>query len=63
MCGSRYQGCKSTTHIVSAWADKNEMILGQIKVNEITTIPQSRISLNLLRKDNAKIGVKAKRKW
>lgn len=44
MCGARYQGCKSATHIVSAWADKNEMILGQIKVdeksNEITAIPQ-----------------------
>lgn len=41
--GSRYQGCKSATHIVSAWADKNELILGQIKVdeksNEITAIP------------------------
>ena len=44
MCGSRYQGCKSATHIVSAWADKNEMILGQIKVNEksneIIAIPE-----------------------
>jgi len=44
MCGARYQGCKSATHIVSAWADTNEMILGQIKVgeksNEITAIPE-----------------------
>lgn len=44
MCGSRNQGCKSATHIVSAWADKNELILGQIKVeeksNEITAIPK-----------------------
>jgi len=44
MCGARYQGCKSATHIVSAWADQNEIILGQLKVdeksNEITAIPQ-----------------------
>ncbi|WP_062041993.1 ISAs1 family transposase [Lentimicrobium saccharophilum] len=43
MRGSRKQGCKSATHIVSAWADQNELILGQIKVedksNEITAIP------------------------
>lgn len=43
MCGSRNQGCQSATHIVSAWADKNELILGQLKVNEksneITAIP------------------------
>jgi predicted transposase YbfD/YdcC len=42
--GSRNQNCKSATHIVSAWADKNELILGQIKVdeksNEITAIPK-----------------------
>lgn len=42
--GSRRLGFKSATHIVSAWADKNEMILGQIKVdeksNEITAIPK-----------------------
>jgi len=44
MRGSRNQGCKSATHIVSAWADKNELILGQVKVseksNEITAIPK-----------------------
>ncbi len=44
MRGSRNQGCKTATHIVSAWADKNELILGQIKVdeksNEITAIPK-----------------------
>ncbi len=44
MRGSRNQGCKSATHIVSAWADQNELILGQIKVrektNEITAIPK-----------------------
>ena len=43
MRGSRNQDCKSATHIVSAWADKNELILGQVKVdeksNEITAIP------------------------
>ena len=44
MRGSRNQGCKTATHIVSAWADRNELILGQIKVeeksNEITAIPK-----------------------
>jgi hypothetical protein len=44
MRGSRNQGCKSATHIVSVRADKNELILGQIKVseksNEITAIPK-----------------------
>lgn len=44
MRGSRLSGCKSATHIVSAWSDKNELILGQIKVdeksNEITAIPK-----------------------
>jgi predicted transposase YbfD/YdcC len=44
MRGSRTQGCKTATHIVSAWADQNELILGQIKVeeksNEITAIPK-----------------------
>ena len=43
MRGSRLQGCKSATHIVSAWADQNELILGQLKVedkaNEIKAIP------------------------
>lgn len=42
--GSRGQGCKTATHIVSAWAEKNELILGQVKVegksNEITAIPR-----------------------
>ena len=44
MRGSRSQGCKSATHIVSAWADQNELVLGQLKVNEksneITAIPK-----------------------
>jgi predicted transposase YbfD/YdcC len=42
--GSRIRGSKYVTHIVSAWADKNNLILGQIKVeeksNEITAIPK-----------------------
>ena len=42
--GSRVTGSKEVTHIVSAWADKNNLILGQIKVdeksNEITAIPK-----------------------
>lgn len=44
ICGSRRAGFKSATHIVSAWADINQLILGQIKVddksNEITAIPK-----------------------
>lgn len=51
MRGSRNKGCKSATHIVSAWADKNELVLGQIKVNEksneITAIPKLLDSLLL----------------
>lgn len=43
MRGSRLKGCKLATHIVSAWADENQLILAQIKVteksNEITAIP------------------------
>jgi predicted transposase YbfD/YdcC len=42
--GSRKAGFKTATHIVSAWADQNELVLGQIKVdeksNEITAIPK-----------------------
>ncbi len=42
--GSKKSGFKTATHIVSAWADKNEIVLGQIKVdeksNEITAIPK-----------------------
>jgi len=32
MRGSSNQGCKTATHIVIVWADKNELILVQIKV-------------------------------
>jgi len=42
--GSKVSGSKYVTHIVSAWADKNNLILGQIEVeeksNEITAIPK-----------------------
>ena len=42
--GSKVTGSKYVTHIVSAWADKNNLILGQVKVqeksNEITAIPK-----------------------
>ena len=51
--GSKKIGFKSATHIVSAWADKNEIVLGQIKVdqksNEITAIPK--LLENMLIKD------------
>ena len=50
--GSKRLGFKTATHIVSAWADKNELVLGQMKVdeksNEITVIP--RLLENLLLK-------------
>lgn len=42
--GSRGSGFKSATHIVSAWSEKNQLTLGQIKTevksNEITAIPE-----------------------
>lgn len=42
--GSRNKGAKSFVHMVSAWANTNHLILGQIKVedksNEITAIPK-----------------------
>jgi len=42
--GSKRIGFKTATHIISAWADKNELVLGQVKVdqksNEITAIPK-----------------------
>ena len=42
--GSRSQGNKSIVHMVSAWAEKNHIVLGQVKVdeksNEITAIPR-----------------------
>lgn len=42
--GSRGKGFHSATHIVSAWSNSNQMIIGQVKVeeksNEITAIPE-----------------------
>jgi predicted transposase YbfD/YdcC len=44
MRGTRSSGNKSIVHMVSAWADKNHLVLGQTKVeeksNEITAIPK-----------------------
>ncbi|MDR2138995.1 MAG: ISAs1 family transposase, partial [Tannerella sp.] len=44
MRGTRTSGNKSIVHMVSAWADQNHMVLGQVKVdekrNEITAIPE-----------------------
>ena len=42
--GSKKYGTKALVHMVSAWANKNHMVLGQVKVdeksNEITAIPK-----------------------
>ncbi|HNX08383.1 MAG TPA: ISAs1 family transposase [Bacteroidales bacterium] len=42
--GSRSKGAKSFVHMVSAWANTNHLLLGQVKVddksNEITAIPK-----------------------
>jgi len=44
LCGSRDTGNKSIVHMVSAWAQQNHIVLGQVKVgeksNEITAIPR-----------------------
>jgi hypothetical protein len=44
MRGSRSSGRKSIVHLVSAWAEKNHIVLVQVKVdeksNEITAIPK-----------------------
>jgi hypothetical protein len=44
MRGSHSSGRKSIVHPVSAWAEKNHIVLGQVKVdeksNEITAIPK-----------------------
>ena len=43
MCNSGEQGKKAIIHMVSAWSNDNNMVLGQVKVNdksnEITAIP------------------------
>jgi predicted transposase YbfD/YdcC len=44
ICGSRDKNKKSIVHMVSAWAGVNNIVLGQVKVddksNEITAIPE-----------------------
>jgi predicted transposase YbfD/YdcC len=49
--GAKENGKKSPVHMVSAWADKNELVLGQLRVyeksNEITAIPDLLKSLFL----------------
>ena len=44
ICGSRDSGNKRIVHMVSAWAEQNHIVLGQVKVdeksNEITAIPR-----------------------
>ena len=44
MRGTREHGSKSIVHMVSAWASKNHIVLGQLRVeeksNEITAIPK-----------------------
>ena len=49
LCGSGSQGKKAIVHMVSAWCNANNMVMGQVKTddksNEITAIPEL---LNLL---------------
>jgi len=44
LCGAKSKGAKSPVHMVSAWANENNLVLGQIRVNEksneITAIPE-----------------------
>ena len=44
LCGTRAAGQKTVVHMVSAWANSNNLVLGQRKVddksNEITAIPE-----------------------
>lgn len=44
ICGAKSKGIKSPVHMVSAWANENNLVLGQVKVNEksneITAIPE-----------------------
>lgn len=44
LCGAKSKGVKSPVHMVSAWANENNLVLGQIRVNdksnEITAIPE-----------------------
>lgn len=44
LCGAKSNGIKSPVHMVSAWANENNLVLGQVRVseksNEITAIPE-----------------------
>jgi predicted transposase YbfD/YdcC len=44
VCGAKSKGMKSPVHMVSAWANENNLVLGQVRVNdksnEITAIPE-----------------------
>jgi predicted transposase YbfD/YdcC len=44
LCGAKSKGIKSPVHMVSAWANDNNLVLGQVRVNdksnEITAIPE-----------------------
>lgn len=44
LCGAKSKGKKSPVHMVSAWANENNLVLGQVRVNEksneITAIPE-----------------------
>lgn len=44
LCGAKSNGKKSPIHMVSAWANENNLVLGQVRVNdksnEITAIPE-----------------------
>lgn len=58
--GAKASGKKSPVHMVSAWADENQLVLGQVKVNEksneITAIPKL---LELLSIDNTIVTIDA----
>ena len=51
LCGSGTQGKKAIVHMVSAWCNTNNMVLGQVKTddksNEITAIPELLKLLNI----------------
>ena len=51
LCGTRAAGQKTVVHMVSAWANSNNLVLGQRKVddksNEITAIPKLLAALAL----------------
>lgn len=44
LCGAKSKGIKFPVHMVSAWANENNLVLGQVRVNEksneITAIPE-----------------------